>query len=181
MKRAYLSLGSNLGDRRANIWQALGRLEVQGVRTIRVSSLYKTEPVGYKTQPWFLNCVAEVETDLIPLQLVRRCRAIERELGRRPGPHGGPRLIDVDILFYEAAVVRSAEVTIPHPRMAERRFVLVPLGELAAHARHPVTQQTVADMLHETSDASHVVKLRLHESQGGLRKQALPKSRIVRT
>lgn len=163
MKRAYLSLGSNLGDRRANIHRALVQLEAQGVRRVRVSSLYKTEPVGYKAQPWFLNCVAEVETDLMPLQLVQRCRAVERKLGRRLGPRGGPRLIDVDILLYENAVVRSAEVTIPHPRMAERRFVLVPLGELAAQARHPVTQQTVADMLHETPDQSQVVKLKVHE------------------
>lgn len=165
MKRVYLSLGSNLGDRCANIQHVLARLAAQGVKTIRVSSLYKTEPVGYKAQPWFLNCVAEVETDLMPLQLLRRCRAVERELGRRPGPRGGSRLIDVDILLYESAVVRSAEVTIPHPRMAERRFVLVPLGELAAQLRHPVTQQTVADMLHETPDQSQVVKLRVPESQ----------------
>jgi 2-amino-4-hydroxy-6-hydroxymethyldihydropteridine diphosphokinase len=165
MKRVYLSLGSNLGDRRANIQQALDRLEAEGVKTVRVSSFYKTEPVGYKAQPWFLNCVAEVETDLMPLRLVQRCRAVERELGRRPGPRGGPRLIDIDILLYESAVVRSAEVTVPHPRMAERRFVLVPLGELAAQVRHPVTQQTVADMLHETPDHSQVVKLRAAESQ----------------
>jgi 2-amino-4-hydroxy-6-hydroxymethyldihydropteridine diphosphokinase len=165
MKRAYLSLGSNLGDRRANIQRALAGLGTQGVKTIRVSSFYKTEPVGYKAQPWFLNCAAEVETDLMPLQLVQRCRAVERELGRRPGPRGGPRLIDIDILLYESAVVRSAEVTIPHPRMAERRFVLVPLGELATQVRHPVTQQTVADMLHETLDHSQVVKLKAAESQ----------------
>jgi 2-amino-4-hydroxy-6-hydroxymethyldihydropteridine diphosphokinase len=163
MKRAYLALGSNLGDRAAHIREALARLETQGVKTIRVSSLYKTEPVGYKAQPWFLNCVAEVETNLMPLQLLKRCRAVERELGRRPGPGGGPRLIDVDILLYESAVVRSAEVTIPHPRMAERRFVLVPLGELAAQLRHPVTHLTVADMLHETPDQSQVVKLKVHE------------------
>src|SRR5690348_11359492 len=124
MKRVYLSLGSNVGDRRVNIRQALAKLEAQGVRTVRVSSLYKTEPVGYKPQPWFLNCVAEVETDLMPLQLARRCRAVERKLGRRQGPRGGPRPIDVDILLYENAVVHLPEVTIPHPRMTERRFVL---------------------------------------------------------
>ena len=166
MKRAYLSLGSNLGDRRANIRRALAKLETQGVKTARVSSLYKTEPVGYKAQPWFLNCVAEVETDLMPLQLVRRCRSVERELGRRPGLRGGPRPIDLDILLYENAVVNLPEVTIPHPRMTERRFVLAPLGELAAQVRHPVTQQTVADMLHETPDQSQVVKLRDHEAYG---------------
>ena len=165
MKRAYLSLGSNLGDRRANIRQALGRLEAQGVRAVRVSSLYKTEPVGYKAQPWFLNCVAEIETDLMPLQLLRRCRAVERELGRRPGLRGGPRPIDLDILLYERAVVQLPEVTVPHPRMAERRFVLVPLNELAAQVRHPVTQQTVADMLHETADHSQVVKLRENDAR----------------
>jgi 2-amino-4-hydroxy-6-hydroxymethyldihydropteridine diphosphokinase len=160
MKRVYLALGSNLGDRAERIREALARLGAQGAKTIRVSSLYRTEPVGYKAQPWFLNCVAEVETELMPLQLLRRCRAVERGLGRRPGPRGGPRLIDIDILLYENVVVRSAELTIPHPRMGERRFVLVPLGELAAQLRHPVTRQTVTDMLHETPDRSQFVKLK---------------------
>jgi|SRR5215472_1136636 len=160
MKRVYLSLGSNLGDRQTNIEHALARLGPAGVHVLQVSSLYRTEPVGYKPQPWFLNCAAEVETDLMPLQLLRRCQTIQRELGRRPGLRDGPRTIDIDILFYENAVVHSPELTLPHPRMADRRFVLVPLSEIAASSRHPATQRTVREMLDETSDRSQVVRLK---------------------
>lgn len=159
MKRAYLSLGSNLGDRRANIEKALEQLNESGIELQRVSSLYRTEPVGYRPQPWFVNCVAEVATDLMPLQLVRRCRAIERAIGRQPGPRNGPRLIDIDVLLYENAVVQSAEVTIPHPRMAERRFVLVPLSEIAGDVGHPALEQTIREMLQATRDTNRVIKL----------------------
>lgn len=159
MKRVYLGLGSNVGDRRANIEEALKRLHESRIQVQRVSSLYRTEPVGYTAQPWFANCAAEVMTDLMPLQLVRRCQAIQRQMGRRPGPRNGPRLIDIDVLLYENAVVRSAEVTIPHPRMAERRFVLVPLSEIAADAEHPITRQTIGDML-ASAPAASVVRLR---------------------
>lgn len=160
MKRAFLSLGSNLGDRRANIERALAELGSAGVRVLRVSSFYRTEPVGYKPQPWFLNCAAEVETELMPLQLLRRCQAVQRRRGHRPGPRNSPRLIDVDILLYESAIIHSAELTIPHARMADRRFALVPLSEIAGGARHPRTQQTVREMLEETSDRSQVIKLK---------------------
>ena len=159
MKRVYLSLGSNLGDRRANIHKALQQLDANGVNVQRVSSLYRTQPVGYARQPWFVNCAVEVATDLMPVQLVRRCQAIERELGRKPGRHDGPRPIDIDILLCENAVLQSSEVTIPHPRMAERRFVLVPLSEIAGDERHPVSRQSVREMLQRTPDTSQVVTL----------------------
>jgi 2-amino-4-hydroxy-6-hydroxymethyldihydropteridine diphosphokinase len=161
MKRVFLALGSNLGDRQANIGSALQRLGESGVMIRRLSSLYRTEPIGYTGQPWFVNCAAEALTDLMPLQLVHRCQAIQRQMGRRPGPRNGPRLIDIDILLYENIVMRSAEVTIPHPRMAERRFVLVPLSEIAGGTEHPVTRQTVREMLGAAPEAA-VVKLRGH-------------------
>jgi 2-amino-4-hydroxy-6-hydroxymethyldihydropteridine diphosphokinase len=167
MKRVYLSLGSNLSDRQANLEKAVQQLGDNRIEVRRVSSLYRTEPVGYAEQPWFLNCVAEVITDLMPLQLVRRCQEVERELGRRPGPKNGPRLIDIDILLYENAVVHSPEVTIPHPRMAERRFVLVPLAELAPALEDPVSGLKIREMLQATGDKSQVVKLQAQLASRG--------------
>jgi 2-amino-4-hydroxy-6-hydroxymethyldihydropteridine diphosphokinase len=160
MKRVYLSLGSNLGDRVAHIRRALAMLPAAGIEIVRASSLYKTEPVGFRAQSWFLNCVAEAGTELMPIQLLHKCQAIERALGRRPGLSQGPRPIDIDILLYENAVIHSAALTIPHPGIPERRFVLVLLRELAPNLRHPVTQQTIREMLQETKDASQVVKLK---------------------
>ena len=160
MKRAFLSLGSNLGDRVAQIRRALELLSAAGVAILRVSSFYKTEPVGFSPQPWFVNCVVEVGTELMPLQLLKTLKSVERALGRRPGVAKGPRRIDIDILLYENVVVRSAALTIPHERLGERRFVLIPLRELAPNARHPVTRQTVLEMLQQTRDASQVVRMK---------------------
>jgi 2-amino-4-hydroxy-6-hydroxymethyldihydropteridine diphosphokinase len=160
MKQVFLSLGSNLGDRLAQIRQAIALLENAGIEVRRVSSFYQTEPVDFLPQRSFVNCVAEVGTDLMPLRLLKTLQGVERKLGRRPGPRRGPRPIDIDILLYENVVVRSQALTIPHSRLSERRFVLVPLRELAAHLRHPVTQRTVLEMLHDTPDSSQVVRLR---------------------
>lgn len=160
-KQVYLSLGSNLGDRLANLRTALERMAAAGIEVRRVSSFYKTEPVGFASQAWFVNCVAEVRTRLMPLQLLKTLKSIERALGRRSGVPKGPRPIDIDILLYENAVVRSAALTIPHLRLGERRFVLVPLRELAPHVRHPVVNRTVLEMLQDTRDLSQVVRLKL--------------------
>jgi 2-amino-4-hydroxy-6-hydroxymethyldihydropteridine diphosphokinase len=158
-KRVFLSLGSNLGDRVANIRMALEELPRVGVEIKRVSSLYRTEPVDFRPQPWFVNCVAESATHLMPMQLLKAAKSVERALGRRPNIAKGPRTIDIDILFYENAVVHCADLCIPHERMTERRFVLLPLNELAANLRHPVTKQTVCEMLQQTGDTSQVIRM----------------------
>jgi 2-amino-4-hydroxy-6-hydroxymethyldihydropteridine diphosphokinase len=158
VKHVYLSLGSNLGDRVARIEDALQRLAAAGLKIKRVSSYYETEPVDFRPQSWFVNCVAEVETDLMPLRLLKVCKAVERELGRRPGISKGPRPVDIDILLYENAVIRSRELVIPHERMAERRFVLIPLMELAPNLRHPVSSMTVPELLYQTPDLSRVIR-----------------------
>jgi 2-amino-4-hydroxy-6-hydroxymethyldihydropteridine diphosphokinase len=163
VKTIYLSLGSNLGDREANLRAAIERLAAPDQRVLRTSPVYETEPVDYTHQGWFLNLVVEAETDLFPIQLLARIGKIERALGRVRTVAKGPRTIDIDILLYGRAVVRSAALEIPHPRMAERRFVLAPLADLEPGLRHPVTHRTVREML----DAAPVQTVRLIHS--GLR------------
>jgi 2-amino-4-hydroxy-6-hydroxymethyldihydropteridine diphosphokinase len=158
-KRVYLSLGSNLGDRMEQLQSALSELGPAGIEVLRVSSFYKTEPLEFHAQPWFVNCVAEVRTSLMPVQLLKALQAIERKLGRKRTILKGPRSIDLDILIFERAVVRSPVLTIPHERLAERRFVLVPLRELNPNLRHPVTQRTVQEMLDNTPDRSQVIRI----------------------
>ena len=160
LKHVYLSLGSNLGDRAANLRAALGQLTANGVRIDRVSSFYKTQPVDFAPQRWFVNCVAEATTTLMPLQLLKAVKSVERALGRHSGTPKGPRPIDIDILLFENVVVRTGALTIPHERLAERRFVLIPLRELAPHLQHPVLKRTVLEMLHDAQDSSRVVRIR---------------------
>jgi 2-amino-4-hydroxy-6-hydroxymethyldihydropteridine diphosphokinase len=147
VKTIYLSLGSNIGDRRAHLRAALESLEARDFHITRVSPFYETEPVGGPGQRWFLNLAAEAETDLFPLQLLARTSKIELALGRTRTVLNGPRTIDIDILLYGKAIVHTPRLEIPHPRMHERRFVLVPLADLAPDLRHPVTHLTVREML----------------------------------
>ena len=156
----YLGLGSNIGDREANLLAATDRLSLEGVRVVRTSRLYETEPLDYAAQPWFLNLVVEGETGLLPRQLLRHMQRIERTLGRVRAIPKGPRTIDIDILLYGSALVRTPELEIPHPRMAERRFVLAPLADLAPDLRHPRTGRTVREML----DAAPPAAVRLLHS-----------------
>lgn len=160
MKTIYLGLGSNVGNRTQNLETALAKLAEAGLRLGRVSSVYETEPVGFTAQHWFYNLVVEAETELFPMQLLSRVARIERELGRVRTVRNGPRTIDIDILLYGRAVVRSLKLEIPHPRMAERRFVLAPLAELASDLRHPVTHQTMRALL-EDAPAQTVRRLDL--------------------
>jgi 2-amino-4-hydroxy-6-hydroxymethyldihydropteridine diphosphokinase len=138
----YLSLGSNLGDRPANLQAAVERLQPR-----RSSAIYETSPVDYPEQPFFLNQVIEAETDLTPLQYLSRTQEIERELGRVRNIPKGPRTIDIDILLFDTRLIQTARLEVPHPRLQERRFVLVPLADLAPDLRHPVTRLTVMEML----------------------------------
>ncbi len=161
-KTIYLSVGSNVGDRAAQIARAVEALAVAGVSVARRSSLYATEPVDVRTQSWFLNCVLEAETDLMPRQLLHALQEVERALGRKKLVRRGPRAIDIDLLLYGASVVRVAGLEVPHPRMAERRFVLVPLAELAPTLRHPTLHKTVTELLAETPDRSSVRRWRGH-------------------
>jgi 2-amino-4-hydroxy-6-hydroxymethyldihydropteridine diphosphokinase len=152
----YLSLGSNIGDRVENLNAAIAALAGARVRVRRVSSFYETEPVDYLEQAWFLNCVLEGETELQPGELLRALREIESGMGSKKLIAKGPRLIDIDILLYGQHVIDTAELQVPHPRMALRRFVLVPLAEIAPGVRHPAWAGTVEELLRGTLDKSKV-------------------------
>ena len=142
---AYLSLGSNVGDRAAQLQDAVARLGAAG-RVLAASSIYETEPVEFAEQPWFLNCAVALETDKTPQQLMAAILKIEEEMGRRRVQKKGPRSIDIDILLFGDVIVESKELTIPHPAMHQRRFVLEPLAEIAAQVRHPVLKKTIREL-----------------------------------
>jgi 2-amino-4-hydroxy-6-hydroxymethyldihydropteridine diphosphokinase len=151
LKTVYLSLGSNMGDRAAMLRQAIESLPVAGVEVIRTSSVYETEPMELRDQNWFLITVVECQTGLFPLQLLRRLKKIEASLGRQRTVPKGPRTIDIDIILYGRAVMKTPALEIPHPRFRDRRFVLAPLAELAPALRDPVTRRTIADLLNDTA------------------------------
>lgn len=145
-KSAYLSLGSNLGNREANLREAISRLQAVGLITA-VSSFYETEPVEFTAQDWFLNCVVRLDTERTPPDLLQSILDIEQSMGRRRTQSKGPRNIDIDILLFGDSVVNDADLTIPHPAMHQRRFVLAPLAEIASNALHPVLHKTAKELL----------------------------------
>jgi len=146
MATAYIGLGSNLGDRLATLRAAVQRLETLG-RITGVSSLYETEPVGYVEQPRFLNAVVALETAQAPITLLRSLLDIERDLGRTRSFADAPRTLDLDLLLVDDEILDTAELTLPHPRLHERAFVLVPLAELAPQMVHPGAGQTTQQLL----------------------------------
>jgi 2-amino-4-hydroxy-6-hydroxymethyldihydropteridine diphosphokinase len=156
-KTVYLGLGSNLGDRAANLREAVERLCELG-EVAAVSAVYETEPREITDQPWFLNCAVALETEQMPRQLMARLLGIERTMGRRRTKPKGPRLIDIDILLFGNSVVEAAGLTVPHPAMQKRRFVLEPLAEIAPEARHPVFKRTVQEMRDALGKDAGVVK-----------------------
>ncbi len=148
MAFAYLSIGANLGDRVATCDEALARLDAHpDVRVVRRSSLFETEPVGGVEQPPFVNLAAELATELAPEALLDLLKATERDLGRRPGIRWGPRVIDLDLLIYDDRILMTDTLSLPHPRMHERRFVLEPLAEIAPDLRDPRTGRTISEIL----------------------------------
>lgn len=148
MPIVYLGLGSNLGDREGNIKRALELLS-QKVKIEKLSSLYETEPMGYLSQPLFLNAVCQALTELSPEELLEFVKEIERRIGREPSFPNAPRPIDIDILFYEGEIINLPHLIIPHPRLKERAFVLVPLAEISPHFIHPQGGERIIDLLNK--------------------------------
>jgi len=153
----YLCLGSNMGDRQDNLDRAIDQLS-QRLRIRQVSSIYDTEPVGNTNQPRFLNLVCQVRTMLAPTELLTLIKGIEMKLGRIHGKSNTPRPIDIDILLYDDQVVETPELIIPHPRMTERAFVLVPLAEIAPNLVHPVNGKTIRELLQMVTEKQGVLK-----------------------
>ena len=154
--RAFLGLGSNLGDREKNLKTSLSLLESADLRIRKTSSLYHTEPVGEASQSWFMNAVVEVETTLSPEELLQLCQQIEEKMGRQHLIPQGPRVIDIDILMYDQLIMDSPGLTIPHPRMHCRRFVLIPLLEIAPDAVHPRLKKGIRELVEDAADFSAV-------------------------
>ena len=147
MSIVYIGIGSNLGDRKANCMRAIELLAGKGIVVRKESSLYETDPWGYKNQPKFLNMAIEIETELKPRDLLGILAVIEKELGRKKSHKWGPRIIDLDILLYNSIIIDQDDLKIPHPSMHERDFVLKPLYEIAPDVKHPVLNLSTGELL----------------------------------
>ena len=155
----YLSLGSNLGDRRNYLQSAVADLAKKGVGILRTASLYSTEPKGLAAQPWFLNTIVETSTSEEPEALLDICLEIERSYGRVRVERDGPRTLDIDIILYGDRVLHSSRLTVPHPRYADRRFVLEPLAEIGPDIIDPVRHRTMRELLADCSDHAGVERV----------------------
>ncbi|PYV85499.1 MAG: 2-amino-4-hydroxy-6-hydroxymethyldihydropteridine diphosphokinase [Acidobacteria bacterium] len=144
-KIVYLSLGSNLGDREANLRTAIEKLGEFG-NIAAVSSFYETEPVEVTAQPWFVNCAVKLDTEKMPRQLISAILALEQSMGRQRKQQKGPRTIDIDILLFGSSVIDIPSLTVPHPHLHERRFVLEPLAEIAPDVRHPIFKRSMREL-----------------------------------
>jgi 2-amino-4-hydroxy-6-hydroxymethyldihydropteridine diphosphokinase len=158
MVTIYLALGSNIGDREKNLREAIQRLGKSAIHIAKVSSIYETEPVDYLDQAWFLNAVLKAQTDLPAPQLLATLRRIESQMGSKKPFAKGPRLIDLDILLYSNDTIATADLQVPHPRMLQRNFVLVPLAEIGPTLRHPAWPASAAELLSRSPDKSVVRK-----------------------
>lgn len=177
MMRYFLSLGSNLGDKRKNLAQALNLLRRHGVRILRASAIYRSEPVGNSDQPWFYNQAVEIRTALRPESVLKTIKKIEAQLGRTQTVLNGPRLIDIDVLLAENSIIRSDHLVIPHPRLEKRNFVLIPLEEIAPEAFHPTLGKSIFILRQESTDRSVVRRLRPSRGQARSEKKPTKKSR----
>lgn len=158
MTTAYLSLGSNSGDRLQHLKGAIRNIEKSEKISIeKISSVYETQPVGFENQRWFLNLTLEVQTSFEPLPLLEYLLAIEDQMGRKREERWGPRNIDADILFYDDRIMDSDRLTIPHPRMHQRRFILMPLAQIAPQLLHPALKKSAGELLEGCEDKSTVI------------------------
>ncbi len=156
MHKTVIAIGTNLGDRKKNIETALDLMRKNGINVVKVSGFYETEPYGYKEQPGFLNAAALCETNLAPRKLLETLLRIEKKMGRVRKIHWGPRIIDLDIIFYEDFVINEKRLTVPHPDMQNREFVLKPLNEIVPCYVHPVFCKTVKTLYKELKDAKEI-------------------------
>ncbi|MEE8423951.1 MAG: 2-amino-4-hydroxy-6-hydroxymethyldihydropteridine diphosphokinase [Thermodesulfobacteriota bacterium] len=160
MAEAFIGIGSNLGNKRGNCMNALDALDAKAeISLLKASSLYYTEPYGDIKQDWFVNSVAKVETELNPFDLLQLLKTIESEFGRARNIKGGPRTLDLDMLFYDNLVLSQDRLTIPHPLSHERAFVLIPLMEIASHFIHPVLKVSAMELLNDLNDGKIVQPL----------------------
>jgi 2-amino-4-hydroxy-6-hydroxymethyldihydropteridine diphosphokinase len=165
-KEIYIGLGSNVGDRLANIRKAVELMKKEEIEVVNESSIYETEPMGYREQGWFLNSVVQGRTELSPERLWETLEKIEKSIGREKEIKWGPRIIDLDILFYGNKILNDKQLQIPHSELHKRKFVLVPLKEIAPELVHPVLNKTISELLRDLKDNSQVKLLERFDSSG---------------